>query len=1142
MPNSEKIELLISPEALKQFEQLKTSTDANTASFEKLIAKAVELNKAVGNATTFKEINKATTEMAENEKALAKQVDELAKANAKLQTLYTDEAKKIAEVKVQQQARNQAIKEEIQLNQAAEGSIKQKQIQIKQLQRDYDNLSVAEREAAKGTELLKNIQTLDKELKGLEGTTGRFQRNVGDYANAFSSAFGSIGGQLQKIQQQIKSGNNGTQQLQSLQRQEQILLQVTEQLGQEFSSTRQQSRAFQEAVQQIGLVFGHQSEVFQAFKDQVGEGVDSLNDIRDSIKLAASDTRQLDRFIGAATAVAGGFSIAQGAAALFGKENEDVQKALLKVQAVMAILNGLQAIQNELKNKDSILRKLSGFLIKEETKGLQAQAIAQQGNAAATDTATKATNRFGVALKSIGIGILLTLIPLVSSAMGNFSIATRKVDKDLEGMGDTALEIANNAIQQLDDEIKNLNSSLGLTPSVIDKAKKALKLLQKESEDVKVVIPINITSFDDAKQVFNDIVQLVKTGNTEVVEFTKKAEELQTKIRELEFLNRLKGAQAYLDAEFEANKNADKNNADLDKDANERRLNELKRNFEERKITEQAFAKSSKDSLKKSLNDELDIIQANLSLQLSQSGGVQGKIKQANDNANRDRLIAYRNYNAKVKDIDNDILKRQIEDAERKRKALLSILKIEIEDQIKAQDLIASNEAKSFDQRTDALYNAYEKRRELIIAQYLDELKNTKLSAEERILVEKKYLSDINALTIDYGLQQQAIYQQNTDKVNEIIEKGQQGRLDKISAQQALELIALTESFRNGKISIEDYERERANIEQRYRIISLKEEVNNATAKVLATKEGTAERYAAEKELADKTLALNDEVTAKQIAAQQKLADLKKQLASETFDTISAIQGAQFDRESLLVQAQIEEADKQKDKEIEVANATIKNADERAIAIAKIEARAQQKKEDLERRQRQIELDRARFEKAANIAQIIGSTAAAIIEALKTYKGTPQAFAVAATIGTIGALNLAKAIAAPLPKFAEGTDDAPGGLSWVGDAYRKELVITPKGQVMQTPSVPTVMNIPKHSIVLPDARAALESGLAVNRHGRLVQQDNGDIKEVGRKIDTLTKVMRNKPVLNMSADQGGLTAMWRFGANWVSYADDQTRF
>jgi hypothetical protein len=283
-------------------------------------------------------------------------------------------------------------------------------------------------------------------------------------------------------------------------------------------------------------------------------------------------------------------------------------------------------------------------------------------------------------------------------------------------------------------------------------------------------------------------------------------------------------------------------------------------------------------------------------------------------------------------------------------------------------------------------------------------------------------------------------------------------------------------------------------------------------------------------------------VTRKQIDAEKTLTDLKKQLAAEYFETFNAFATAQFDAESARIQKQMDDLDRQKEHEIAVANATIVNKQEREAEIAKIEVRAQAERERLERRQRQIALERARFEKASNIAQIISSTALAIIETLKTYKGTPQAFALAAAVGAIGALQLARAIAAPLPKFAEGTTDAPGGLAWVGDGGKPELVITPQGRVTQTPAVPTVMNVPRHSIVLPDARAALESGLAVNRYGRLVQNENGEIKEVGRKIDTLTKVMRNKPTLNMNADQGGLTAIWKYGANWITYAEDQTRF
>jgi hypothetical protein len=480
--------------------------------------------------------------------------------------------------------------------------------------------------------------------------------------------------------------------------------------------------------------------------------------------------------------------------------------------------------------------------------------------------------------------------------------------------------------------------------------------------------------------------------------------------------------------------------------------------------------------------------------------------------------------------------------AERERKARFDIIRTEIEDQIKADDLITQNEKNSFDKRLDALYDGYEKRRDIIIAQHDLDIQNDTLTAEERLAIEKKYASDINQLTADYGTQQQQLYEQNQERINEIIEKGQKARQDKIAGDAAGASTELIKQLVAGQITLEQYNQQREQAEHSARVQSLKEEVNSATAKVLATKEGTAERYEAEKELKEKTLALNEEYNKKEIDAITKLNDLKKQLASEAYETFNSLVNAQFDNESARVQQQMDDLDKQTEKEKEVAAATIANKEERELAIAKIDAKAQAQREQLEKRQRQIDLDRARFEKASNIAQIISTTAIAIIKTFKDYPAA-QALPLSIAVGALGALQLAKVIATPLPKFADGIDDAPGGLAWVGDGYKKELVITPHGQVMQTPAVPTVMNVPKHSIVLPDARAALESGLAVNRQGRLVQQqDNSDIKDVGRKIDALTKVMRNKPVLNMNASQSGLTAMWNYGANQTSYVEDQTRF
>ena len=52
--------------------------------------------------------------------------------------------------------------------------------------------------------------------------------------------------------------------------------------------------------------------------------------------------------------MAGAASVATGIMGLLGTENKEVAKAIMKVQSVLAVLNGVQAIANVL-NKDSAL-------------------------------------------------------------------------------------------------------------------------------------------------------------------------------------------------------------------------------------------------------------------------------------------------------------------------------------------------------------------------------------------------------------------------------------------------------------------------------------------------------------------------------------------------------------------------------------------------------------------------------------------------------------------------------------------------------------------------------------------------------------------------------------------------------------------
>jgi hypothetical protein len=1147
MPNSEKIELLISPEALKQFEQLKSASDANTASFEKLIAKAVELNKAVGNASTFKEINKATQEMTDNEKALAKQIDELAKANAKLQTLYSDEAKKIAEIKVQQQEQNKILKEQAK---EALGLVSA----YDKLTKEYNEAAKAAKDLAaqfgaeskQAKEASARALELDARLKAADANVGRFNKNVGNYSGALNTLQKALQDVSKKIDDNTKSGQQNAAVMEALQKEQGLLQSLIDVQSKGFANATGEIRNNQQAILLLSQIYGEDSAVVTELTAKTAHLADTVSDMKATIKAQASDTHVFDGLIGAAQGLVGIYSVAQGAAALFGDENKDLQKTFVKLQAVMSVLQGLQAIQNALQKESAARQLINIGLQKANLINTNLQIAAESKNIIVRYAAIVAQKALNLAMSAAGgpllaiVGIIALVVLSLKSFASQAGVTKKSLDqlnaefdRDLKSLQDYSDFVKRNG----DEIIAEMESRFA---SEKDIRKQRTKNLQ---EQLQASLELEKEYGFQVDQQQGKLIHVLKKNADDRTDQEKEDLEKQDALIQKYKEQQKKRQDLASQIRVQESQNLRSNTEETIK-ARQDEIEGVKIQLQTRQQLQQSIASDERktqaeriNALKESKRLQEQIINADANKQLLTPGQTPTQIKLIESQRTAALTQARRESNKAIEDLNRSY-------AERERKARFDIIKTEIEDQIKADDLIAQNEKNGFDKRLDALYDGYQKRRDIIIAQHDLDIQNDKLTAEERIAIENKYASDINGLTVDYGLQQQQIYQQNQDKVDEIIAKGQQARQDKIAGDAAGTNTELIKQLVSGQITLEQFNLQKGQAEHNARVLSLKEEVNNATAKVLATKEGTAERFEAEKELKEKTLALNEEYNKKEIDAITKLNDLKKQLASESVETFNSLVSSQFDYESNRIQQQMDEAEKQKDHDIAIANATITNKQERELAIAKIEAKAQAQREQLEKRQRQIDLDRARFEKASNIAQIISTTAVAIIEALKTYKGTPAAFGVAAAIGAIGALQLARAIAAPLPKFAEGTEDAPGGLSWVGDGGKNELVITPQGKVMQTPSVPTVMNVPKHSIVLPDARAALESGLAVNRHGRLVQQDNGnqEIKEVGQKIDTLTKVMRNKPVLNMSADQGGLTAMWKYGSNWVSYSEDQTSF
>lgn len=114
-----------------------------------------------------------------------KHIDELRGSLLQLDETSEDYAKIAQEIKNEQDKLNEVMKVGKNTTDAAEGSYNQLAQTMAELKKQWK----ATADQAERDELGKQILDINNQLKELDASTGNYQRNVGDYANAFKQAF-----------------------------------------------------------------------------------------------------------------------------------------------------------------------------------------------------------------------------------------------------------------------------------------------------------------------------------------------------------------------------------------------------------------------------------------------------------------------------------------------------------------------------------------------------------------------------------------------------------------------------------------------------------------------------------------------------------------------------------------------------------------------------------------------------------------------------------------------------------------------------------------------------------------------------------------------------------------------------------------
>ena len=336
-----------------------------------------------------------------------------------------------------------SIQNEIKMQQAQEGSLVQLRAQLANLNKQYDSMSGMERMGKSGEELQGRIKALHDQILGLEGDTGRMQRNVGNYPEA-----------MKPVTAQLRE--------------------MTQQLVQLRMEGKANTAEYQELLQKTGQM------------------KDAMMDAQNEVKQMASDTSTLNSVLAGAQAAAGAFSVALGVMNLVGDKDSETAKELAeaqrKLQSAIAITTGLQALQNALQKESALMMGINKLRI-------LAAAAAQRAYAAATRDAEAAQAIFNKVAKS---NIYVWLASVILTVVGAIAAFTRGSKDQKE-----EIEKVNVELQHQVDILKKLQEGYDtLNQRIVDSLENNIEKLKAQGATTEEIRAAEDALFENREQDF----------------------------------------------------------------------------------------------------------------------------------------------------------------------------------------------------------------------------------------------------------------------------------------------------------------------------------------------------------------------------------------------------------------------------------------------------------------------------------------------------------------------------------------------------------------------------------------------------------------------------------------------------------------
>ena len=302
----------------------------------------------------------------------------------------------------------------------------------------------ATNDESRRNELGKQIADINTQLKNMDAEIGNYQRNVGNYEGSLQNQFQLLRQEIKKYQSEVLAAEEGTEE-------------------------------WRQAIQKLG------------------DAKHRLQDMNEMAKLATNDIgEQLSALTSVGSGVASAFGAVQGVMTLVGKDTDNLQKQMVKMQAVMAIVQGAQGI-------DGMIKGLKGLSMTIKTLGTNLKGLTEimgkNGWVAVVLALAAALFKLNQAIQN-GKALAVSYshdIETLSNSMkemldinANIDAATERQAKLMQAEGKTEAEILQYRLDQKLAEVQTATEKVDDAQAQIDKIddKLAGKLKKKQKEEL----------------------------------------------------------------------------------------------------------------------------------------------------------------------------------------------------------------------------------------------------------------------------------------------------------------------------------------------------------------------------------------------------------------------------------------------------------------------------------------------------------------------------------------------------------------------------------------------------------------------------------------------------------------------------------